>query len=258
MQAVYGVSGPRVETSASAAGPWDPGLQHGAAPAALAAWAAEQIVTDVPMRIARLTLDLLRPVPVAPLEIRSAVLRQGRKIQLLSIALAAAGVEVVHASVLRVRQSEPPLPPDLCGIALDLPLPDDCRELRAGERVRSAFLEGVSARLATGPERRPGPAAMWFRADQPIVAGQPTSPTMRAAIAADFCNGVSSALDAKDWSFINGDVTLSLARLPVGDWILVDAETWLGPDGGGTAMARLADTSGYFGRAAQSLIIERR
>lgn len=32
----------------------------------------------------------------------------------------------------------------------------------------------------------------------------------------------------------------------------------MGPDGGGLAFARLADTSGYFGRAMQSLIIERR
>jgi len=99
---------------------------------------------------------------------------------------------------------------------------------------------------------------MWFRANQPIIEGKPVSPLMRAAIAADFCNGVSSPLDAKRWTFINGDVTLSLARLPIGEWILVNAETWLGPDGGGVALARLGDETGYFGRAAQSLIIERR
>jgi hypothetical protein len=91
---------------------------------------------------------------------------------------------------------------------------------------------------------------MWFRANQPIIEGAPTSAVMRAAIAADFCNGVSSPLDPEQWSFINGDMTLNLARPPAGEWILVDAETILGGDGGGVATARLADRDGYFGRAS--------
>jgi hypothetical protein len=37
-----------------------------------------------------------------------------------------------------------------------------------------------------------------------------------------------------------------------------DAESWIGPDGAGLAMARRADEGGYFGRAVQSLVIEPR
>ena len=81
---------------------------------------------------------------------------------------------------------------------------------------------------------------------------------MRAAIAADFCNGVSSPLDMRQWSFVNGDTTLHLARPPVGEWILVNAATILGGSGGGIASAALADRDGYFDRASQCLIIERR
>jgi hypothetical protein len=51
---------------------------------------------------------------------------------------------------------------------------------------------------------------------------------------------------------------VSMAREPVGEWILLDAESWIGPDGAGLAMARLADTQGYFGRTVQSLVVERR
>jgi hypothetical protein len=76
--------------------------------------------------------------------------------------------------------------------------------------------------------------------------------------AADFCNGTSSVLDFRKWTFLNADLTANFSREPVGDWILVDAETWIGPDGAGLAMARLADATGYFGRAVQSLVIERR
>ena len=106
--------------------------------------------------------------------------------------------------------------------------------------------------------RVPGPAAVWCRADRPIIEGVETTPLMRAAIAADFCNGVSSVLDFADWTFINGDLTVSLSRMPVGEWVLLDAQSWIGPQGAGIAFAGLADTKGYFGRAAQSLVIEPR
>ena len=42
-------------------------MQHGSPPAALVVWAAERIATPAPMRVARVTVDLMRPVPVAPL-----------------------------------------------------------------------------------------------------------------------------------------------------------------------------------------------
>jgi hypothetical protein len=57
-------------------------MQHGSAPAALAVWAAEAIPTAQPMSIARVTIDLMRPVPVAPLTLQTEILREGRKIQL--------------------------------------------------------------------------------------------------------------------------------------------------------------------------------
>src|ERR1700727_127553 len=89
MQAIYRVEGNRVTTSPDAAGPWDPGMQHGSAPASLVVWAAEAIPTPVPMRIARVTVDLMRPVPLAPLTLETEVLREGRKIELCAIRLSA-------------------------------------------------------------------------------------------------------------------------------------------------------------------------
>ena len=81
---------------------------------------------------------------------------------------------------------------------------------------------------------------------------------MRAMVAADFCNGKAAVLDFRHWTFLNADLTVNFAREPVGEWILLDAESWIGPDGAGLSMARLADSRGYFGRAIQSLVIERR
>ena len=45
MQAIYRVDGKDVVTSPNAAGPWDSSMQHGSAPAALVTWAAEAIPT---------------------------------------------------------------------------------------------------------------------------------------------------------------------------------------------------------------------
>src|SRR6187431_3191608 len=110
MDAIFRVDGNRVLTSPDAAGPWDPRMQHGSAPSALVVWAAEAIPTPVPMHITRVTIDLMRPVPVAPLSIETEILREGRKIQLCAIRLLADGVVVVAASVLKIKTQTLALP----------------------------------------------------------------------------------------------------------------------------------------------------
>jgi Thioesterase-like superfamily len=256
MKAIYRVDGNRVVTSPEAAGPWYPGMQHGSAPAALVVWAAEAIATREPMRIARVTIDLMRPVPLAPLTIESEILREGLKIQLCAVRLLADGVVVAGATVLKIRAQAPRLPADITDLPVQLPGPDRSRE--EVDFSSSPFVSGISLRAARGVFGVPGPAAIWYRVDRPIVDAAPVSQAMRAVVAADFCNGTSAAPDFQEWTFINADLTVNFARQPVGEWILLDAESWIGPDGAGLAMARLADQRGYFGRAVQSLVIEKR
>src|SRR5882757_10766113 len=104
MDPIFRVDGDRVVTSPDAAGPWDPRMQHGSAPAALVVWAAEALPTPVPMQITRVSIDLMRPVPVAPLTLETEVLREGRKIQVVAVHLQANGNEVVRATALRIRR----------------------------------------------------------------------------------------------------------------------------------------------------------
>lgn len=257
MEAIYRIDGATAETSAFAGGPWNPKLQHGAAPSSLICWAVEHLASPVPMRVVRLTVDLMRPVPVAPLAIETEVVREGRKIQLVSVRLLADGQEVVRATALRIRIEAVEMPAIGAGPPVELPQPDLCGapDFFATE---TPFLSGIEMRVAKGGFRIPGPAAVWYRATRPIVAGSGISPLMRAVIAADFCNGTSSVFDMKDWTFINADLSVSVGREPVGEWILLDAETWTGPDSVGIAAARLADTKGHFGRAVQSVIFEKR
>ena len=256
MDAIFRIDGNNVITGPDAAGPWDPGMQHGSAPASLVVWAAERVQTPAPMSVARVTLDLMRPVPVAPLTIETEVLREGRKIQLVGIKLRANGALVVSATVLKIKSQTLALPDEIQDAAVELPLPEESRE-EDKRGISSPFVRCVSLRMARGRFGVPGPAAAWFRVDKPLIEGEAISQAMRAVVAADFSNGAASALDFHKWTFINADLTVNFARQPVGEWILLDGESWIGPDGRGLAMSRLADRGGYFGRAVQSLVIEK-
>ena len=253
MEAIFRVDGAHAVTSPQAAGPWHPDMQHGGAPASLVVWAAERIPSPVPMQVARVTIDLMRPVPVAPLTIETEVLREGRKIQLVAVRLKANGVLTVGATVLKIKRQAQPLPADLAEPPLDVAAPEQSQL----EPQNSPFGLGMTIRAARGRFGGVEPGAIWYRADRPLIAGSPISQAMRAVVASDFCNA-SSALDFRQWTFLNADLTVSMAREPVGEWILLDAVSWIGPDGAGLATARLADTRGYFGRCAQSLVIEKR
>src|SRR4051812_37263603 len=168
MEPIYRVEGATAETSALAGGPWDPKLQHGAAPSSLICWALERLPTATPMRVARLTVDLMRPVPVAPLTIETEVLREGRKIQLVMVRLLASGTEVVRATALRVRRLEQVLPIEAPWPKLELPRPEACNDPPENNLSHTPFLNGLSMKVAKGSFRIPGPAAIWFRADRPI------------------------------------------------------------------------------------------
>ena len=261
MDPVYTLESPtRAVATEFSAGPWDPRLQHGGAPSALICWAVEKLPTAVPMRIARLTVDLLRPVPIGPIDIETEVVREGRKIQVCSARLLANGVEVVRASLQKVR-IEPVDPPPETLQPMDLPSPDAGQAPPADLfdlAPRPGFTKGMSLREVKGAWREPGPAAIWFRRDGAFIEGEETTPAMKAAQVADFPNGVSNWLDFSQWSFINGDMTMNLARMPVGDWICLDADSYLGDAGAGVAFGRLGDEQGWFGRTVQSMVIERR
>ncbi|HEX7012624.1 MAG TPA: thioesterase family protein [Steroidobacteraceae bacterium] len=258
MSFVYRVEGNTAYTEPCAAGPWDPDLQHGGATAALVSWVAERMSTREPMQVARLTLDLLRPVPIAPLEIDAQVVREGRKIQLCAITLLHEKVPVARASVLKVRRAPLSLPETAVEEPVKLPGPEQGRPPARLFNFEHSFVHGLTLSVVKGEFGEPGPAAIWFRAHRPIIEGQAITPLMRAVTASDFCNGASTVLDFSQYTFINADLTVSLARLPVGEWVLLDATTWLGDEGTGIAFARLGDERGYFGRAVQTLVIEPR
>ncbi len=248
--------GRRFIATERAAGPWSAAFCHGGAPSALLVQVAEGVAAPVPMDVARVTVELLRPVPIAGLDVYCSVVREGRKLQLLAMSMRASATEVARASILRIR-TEASAPVELVhGEVMSLPA------VGKGEPTRSPQKGGFSGafdmRSVHGGFERLGPASVWFRMRAPLVAGVETTPAARAVAAADYANGIAGILPFEDWSYPTLDLTVGLTRPPVGDWIMVDACTSTGGMGRAICHARIGDERGWTGHALQTSIIERR
>lgn len=252
--------GDRVVPTRLTTGPWDLRAQHGGAPAALLAHLLDETPSPVPMRIARLTVELLRPAPVAPLTIDTATLRDGKRVQLARASLFADRVEVARAVALRMRTAPLPVPAPRAAILTPAGPTSGAASKppwHATTDYPSYHRDAVEHRFVAGTFAEPGPATDWMRLRVPLFPGVEPSPTARVAAVADFGNGIAWELSREDgWSFINPDLTIYLARLPVGPWVCLDSVTHAGPDGMGLAESRLFDEQGLIGRSLQSLLLD--
>ena len=66
---------------------------------------------------------------------------------------------------------------------------------------------------------------------------------------------MSAELDWDEWSFLNVDLDVHLARPLVGEWVLMDAATQLGDHGAALARSTLSDTRGVVGSTAATLVL---
>jgi hypothetical protein len=254
--ALYEPDGELLVPSPLTAGPWSPDAQHGGPVAALLARTVEATPAPGPMQVVRLTVELLRPVPMRPLQVSAVVTRPGKKVQIVDASVSLDGVNVALARALRIRATpvavpaqapRPPSPPP----PTDLAPP-------AAVSTRTAFAEAVDLRFLQGSWDELGPVTMWTRLTVPVVAGEQPSPLQRTAAAADFGNGVSRILDFESHVFINPDLTVALSRAPVGEWIGFDVVSRLSDEGFGQAESLIFDPTGPVGRAVQSLLVEPR
>ena len=262
-ESIFRAEGGHLVPTEHALGPWDANALHGGAAAALIAGALEAAPADSradPLPVARLTFEFLRPIPLAPLTLSTRVVRPGRRVQGLEAELHHGETVVCRCGALRAQpvacdighadpDGTPPLPGPEQGRPLTFSLDDSEQASFAATAIEMRWLSG---------DDQPGPAIVWMRLRHAVVPGEPVTPLMRAAAAADFGNGVSAVLPWSDFLFINADLTIQVHRPPEGEWIALDARTRLTP--GGTALAEsvLHDRRGPVGRALQSLVVQRR
>lgn len=236
-------------------GPWDPRSMHAGPPSALLGHVIEAQGARDDAMIARFTVEILKPLPVAPLVAEAEVLRPGRKVELLGATLAAGGEVLARAQAWRVRTEDIGLSAGLAGRPVP-PLPEQEQEadffLPAEE---FGYHTAMEWRFVKGAFLETGPATVWLRMRVPLLPGVPPSPLERVLAAADSGNGVSAAVHPDDYLFINTDLTVHLHRLPAGEWVCMDAHTTIESHGVGFATTALYDLQGPIGRGAQALFV---
>jgi hypothetical protein len=233
-------------------GPWSPDALHGGPSATLLARAVEPLLA--PLQPVRLTVELLRPVPVAPLVVEAEEIRPGRKVRMAAARLIHDDTVVASATALAIRTDEVEVPEQV--LPLPPAPPEEGTALVSDVIGYPAFhSHGVDHRFVMGSFVESGPATDWIRLLVPVVPDETPSGLQRVCAAADFGNGVSRVTSFDALTFINPDLTIYLEREPVGEWICIDARSRLHGHGIGLAESALSDRQGRIGRAVQSLLV---
>lgn len=252
MEPFFVPDGDRLIATASTRGPWSNVHQHAGPPSALLVRGCERAAPE--LALARITVEMLRPVPIGAVTVRVEVEKPGRKAMVLRAVLECDGVACLLARALMMRVADVGAPGVSHGAT---PAPVE----QAGPFEFDFFQHPIGyhtameARVARGTWGQ-GDMALWMRQRVDLVAGEPPSPAQRVLVVADAGSGVSAALDPRRFGFVNADLTVHLVRPPVDEWILMDAQTFVGPDGRALADTALLDRLGRVGRSAQSLVVE--
>lgn len=235
-------------------GPWHPDHQHGGPPAALLTGAMVRAAPD--FALARVTVELLRPVPIGPLRIDLQVQRAGRRVQRLRATLTVDDRVLAQAQGLFIRRTE---------LALDAPSrPPAWPDPDSLPPYTFTFFEqevgyhtAVELRLAHG-QWGSTPIGFWGRPRVPLVAGEQTLPEEAVVVLADAQSGMGVPLDPRRYTFLNPDLTVYFERPPAKGWTGFDVRSGAGPMGTGLSESALRDRQGLLGRSAQALVVAER
>lgn len=237
-------------------GPWDPGAQHGGPVAGLLATVVDATPSRIPLQIVRLTVDLLRPVPLEPLDVERQVVREGRRIQAVEVLLLCGTDLVARCSALRVRIGD-----DVAAAApaaqLRIAGPEHAVDHQSSAAYRPAIRQAVDVRVV--PAVRPGEAeVLWIDVKVPVLAGHPTGAVPRLAVAADFTSLAGARGAMRTCVPINGDLNLHILRPPQGQWIGLRGRTAFSDHGTGISVADVFDLDGLVGSTSCAQVVERR
>jgi len=195
-------------------------------------------------------------MPLGKISVSTRMVRPGRRVALLEAVLEADGREVLHARGWRIAIPAGQIPATASGTPP--PIPAEQPPPAFSVAYTEGYVSAVEWRLVTGGFDEYGPGRAWTRSRIPLVAGEETSPMCRALVVADSGSGIGIALDPLKFLSINVDLTLTLPRDPVGEWLLLESVTTIGERGTGLAETTLSDSEGACGRAMQTLLVEPR
>jgi acyl-coenzyme A thioesterase PaaI-like protein len=230
-------------------GPWSPGHQHGGPPTALMVRAAQLACPG--RQVARITAELVRPVPIGPVTVELAVERRGRRTTQLRSAVVAGGVEVMSARILFVEPVDVAVPNPVDGGPIGEGFPFTFPFFTWEEGYHRA----VSVRVLEGEFGR-GDLTAWMEPTIPLVAGEVTTPEQALCVVADAGSGLGLLLDTRRYTFVNADLSIHLLRAPLRGRVVMRSRTHAVGAGRAWCETSLHDEGGPVGSVNQSLIVE--
>ncbi|HEX4220568.1 MAG TPA: thioesterase family protein [Acidimicrobiales bacterium] len=254
-RALFVPDGDRFVPTSLSGGPWSPEHQFGGSAAALLATVIEDLPTLVPQQVVRLTVDLMRPVPVQPITVESRVVREGKRIQVSEAAIVFDGLEVARCSALRMRVG------DLGDVPVDQGEPQLGPPANAS-RPAGPFDQGGDPPGVAGAAHFTFESPdgffvdpTWVRMRVPVVAGRETRPLARMAFFADFASGIGH-YRSLDLTAINADLTLNVVRYPSDEWLCLTGTGWTSPQGIGLSQAAISDSQGLAASVSLSRLVD--
>jgi hypothetical protein len=263
-QALYVRDGDAFVGTGCTKGSWHANGQSGGAVLSLLGHVLEDVPTLAPMSLSRLTVDIVRPVPVGErLWVEQVVVREGKRIQVVDSVLRSADAELVRARALRIRDADltsvEELPPSSTDDdpAARLPPPEELHGVSDAPGVADFLRFGAELRRTLDP--LDGVHGAWVRLRVPVVAGEPVRATSRVALPMDCVNLLGVPRITPQLSAINADVSAHVVRAPVGEWVaLVGSTRFAHAVGHGVSMATLSDAQGVFGITSTSQVVQLR
>jgi acyl-CoA thioesterase len=223
---------------------WATDTLNGRYLAGLVAWGAERHA-DPDWHPSRLTVDMFRPGTMAPTLVETRIVRDGRRIRVVDSSVLVDGKEICRGTTVFLRRSHEPrgetwFPPEWAA-----PDPDDVIPMPRGEQAEWGMPWESRGITEWGQltERR----QVWVRETRPFLEGEELSPFMRAALASDMANGQLNA-SPLGLAYINADLTLTIARLPEGEWIGLDSRSRAAADGVSVGAVDVYDGKGRIGQ----------
>jgi hypothetical protein len=226
----------------AAGGHWGAGLISGPAVAGIAAYALERDFGRPGFLPARFTIDLIKPAAQVPTVVQTRVVREGRRVRYTECEVLQGDSVVAHASMVQYLQSEAPPgeewsatpafhgPGQAGGDAMFV-----CTD-ESGWSVMGAEHQNTSRKRA------------YYRG-RDVVAGVPVTPFVRAAVVAEAATNMVLNLGTNGIGYINGDITVTLSRLPRSEYLGVQGDSRLAAAGVATGTATLFDDHGPVGTA---------
>ncbi len=244
MQASFTPDGDRLMPSLLAASPWSDEMVNGHHIGGLVAWGVQRDAPDPDLQLSRLTVDMVRAVPMRPLRVQTRPGREGRRLRVLDVSVLDGDVEVIRGSALLLRRSEHPDEEPWAPEPWNVPAPEQIEGSSGGK---------MSWEIRRIPGGEDGRGRVWMRETSEFVAGQPLTPMLRAALMADFTNPLANSGPA-GLAFINADVTMYLARDPRGEWIGMESAGHLGADGVAFGTTWMYDQDGRIGHCVAAAL----